>query len=173
MLGKEMNRVFDAVVGGWQLNGTYEWQTGEPFLLSPTQVWYYGGDVNQIISRVGQNTGTGQKYGIDQSAFIVPTANGAGIVRLNNFNTGLRNVPTTLDSARNQPFLNVNLSLSKNFHIREGMKLQVRAEALNAFNHAYFGNGIGLDPSNTGSFGIVTTQRNNPRDIQLGAKFVF
>jgi len=44
---------------------------------------------------------------------------------------------------------------------------------LNAFNHAYFGNGIGLDPNTPGSFGLVTTQRNNPRDIQLGAKFVF
>ncbi|MFL6227393.1 MAG: carboxypeptidase regulatory-like domain-containing protein [Pyrinomonadaceae bacterium] len=172
-LGKDMNRLVDLAFGGWQVNGTYEWQTGEPFLLSPTQVWYYGGDVNQIVSRVGENTGTGQKYGIDVSAFTVPPVNGAGVVRLNSFNTGLRNVPTTLDSARNQPFLNVNLSLSKNFHIREGMRLQVRAEALNAFNHAYFGNGIGLDPSNAGTFGIVTTQRNNPRDIQLGAKFIF
>jgi hypothetical protein len=173
LLGKEMNRWVDAVVGGWQLNGTYEWQSGEPFLLSPTQTWYYAGDPNQIVSLVGQDTGTGQKYGIDLSAFVVPQANGAGIVRLNNFNTGLRNVPTTLDSMRNQPYLNVNLSLSKSFQIKESMKVQVRAEALNAFNHPYFGNGIGLDPSNAGTFGIVTTQRNNPRDIQLGVKFVF
>jgi hypothetical protein len=171
--GHDMNRWVDAVVGGWQLNGTYEWQSGEPFLLSPTQVWYYAGDPNQIVSRVGQDTGTGQKYGIDTSAFIVPVVNGAGIVRLNNFNTGLRNVPTTLDNVRNQPFLNVNLSLAKNFQITERTKLQLRAEALNAFNHPYFGNGIGLDPSNTGSFGLVTTQRNNPRDIQLGVKFTF
>ena len=171
--GSNMNRWFDAVVGGWQLNGTYEWQSGEPLLLSPTQVWYYAGDPSQIVSRVGENTGTGQKYGVDLSAFIVPQVNGAGVVRLNNFNTGLRNVPTTLDNVRNQPYLNVNLSLAKNFQITEGMKIQLRAEALNAFNHAYFGNGIGLDPSNTGTFGIVTTQRNNPRDIQLGVKFVF
>ena len=171
--GSNMNRWADYVVGGWQLNGTYEWQSGEPFLLSPTQVWFYAGDPSQIVSRVGQGTGTGQKYGVDLSAFIVPQAGGAGIVRLNNFNTGLRNVPTTLDSVRNQPYLNVNLSLSKNFQITEGKKLQFRAEALNAFNHPYFGNGIGLDPSNAGTFGIVTTQRNNPRDIQLGVKFVF
>ena len=69
------------------------------------------------MSRVGENTGTGQKYGVDLSAFIVPTVNGAGIARLNNFNTGLRNVPTTLDNVRNQPYLNVNLSLAKNFQI--------------------------------------------------------
>ncbi|PYS84118.1 MAG: hypothetical protein DMF67_06335 [Acidobacteria bacterium] len=171
--GNDMNRWVDAIIGGWQLNGTYEWQSGETFLLSPTQTWFYAGDFNQIVSRVGENTGTGQKFGIDTSAFIIPTVNGAGIVRLNNFNTGLRNVPTTLDSMRNQPYLNVNLSLAKNFQITEKTKLQLRAEALNAFNHSYFGNGIGLDPSNAGSFGLVTTQRNNPRDIQLGLKFVF
>ncbi|PYS76136.1 MAG: hypothetical protein DMF66_16400, partial [Acidobacteria bacterium] len=158
--GNDMNRWVDAIIGGWQLNGTYEWQSGETFLLSPTQTWFYAGDFNQIVSRVGENTGTGQKFGIDTSAFIIPTVNGAGIVRLNNFNTGLRNVPTTLDTMRNQPYLNVNLSLAKNFQITEKTKLQLRAEALNAFNHSYFGNGIGLDPSNAGSFGLVTTQRN-------------
>jgi hypothetical protein len=33
-------------------------------------------------------------------------------------------------------------------------------------------NQINLDPNNA-AFGFVTTQRNNPRDIQLGAKFTF
>ncbi|PYS52946.1 MAG: hypothetical protein DMF68_00615 [Acidobacteria bacterium] len=170
--GKDMNRLADLVIGGWQINGTYEWQSGEPLTLSPTQVWYYEGDFNQLVSHVGENIG-GQKYGIDVSAFTVPLVNGQGIVRLNNFNTGLRNVPTTLDTMRNQPFSNVNLSISKNIRIGENKKLQFRAEAINALNHPYFGNGIGLDPSNTGTFGLVTTQRNNPRDIQLGMKFVF
>ena len=85
----------------------------------------------------------------------------------------MRNVPTTLDGLRNQAFLNVNLSLSKSFKFSEKTKLQFRAEAINAFNHPYFGNGIGLDPNNTTTLGYVTTQRNNPRDIQLGVKFVF
>ncbi len=171
--GKDANWFMNAILGGWQVNGTYEWQSGEPFTLSPTQVWYYGGDVRQIKALTGQNNRQGQKYGIDISAFQIPLVNGVGIVRLNNFNTGLRNVSTTLDGMRNQPFLNVNLSVSKNFKFSESTKLQFRAEAINAFNHPYFGNGIGLDPSTAGSFGLVTTQRNNPRDIQLGVKFVF
>ena len=163
----------NAILGGWQVNGTYEWQSGEPFTLSPTQVWYYGGDVGQLRALTGQNNGQGQKYAIDISAFQIPLVNGVGIVRLNNFNTGLRNVPTTLDGMRNQPFLNVNLSISKSFKFTEKTRLQFRAEAINAVNHPYFGNGIGLDPNNPGAFGLVTTQRNNPRDIQLGVKFVF
>ncbi len=166
--GNHANRYVDAAIGGWQVNGTYEWQSGEPFLLSPTQVWYFAGDITQVKSHTGENNSQGQKFGID-----IPAFNTAGILRLNNFNTGLRNVPTTLDNLRNQPFLNVNLSVSKNFNFGEKRKLQLRAEALNAFNHPYFGNGIGLDPNTPGSFGLVTTQRNNPRDIQLGIKYVF
>ena len=51
------------------------------------------------------------------------------------------------------------------------MRLQVRAEAINALNWVYF-SGLQLSPTNT-SFGFANTQRNLPRDIQLGARFLF
>jgi hypothetical protein len=136
--GANWNRALDLVAGGWQFNGTYEWQKGEPFLLS--NPLYFAGDVSQLESRVGQSDGVGRKYGIDFSAFD------PGLVRLSAF--GYRNVPTTLDNLRNQSFLNINLSLTKNFTLAEGLRLQFRAEALNAFNRPYFGAGINLDPNN-------------------------
>jgi hypothetical protein len=161
--GADMNRVLDAIVGGWQLNGTYEWQSGQPFLL--TQPLYYAGDVTQVKSRTGQDNGQGQKYGIRPLSAFDTT----GFVRLSSF--GLRNVPSTLDNLRHMPFTSVNLSLSKNFNFDETRRLQLRAEALNAFNHPYFID-VNLDP-NSAAFGFFTTQRNLPRDIQLGVKFVF
>ena len=160
--GADLNRALDAFVGGWQLNGTYEWQKGEPFSFSNSL--YFAGDVTQLKSRVGQKDAQGRTYGIDISAFD------PGLVRLTSF--GYRNVPTTLDNLRNQAFLNVNLSVSKDFKVSEGKRVQFRAEWLNAFNSPYFGSGINLDPSNQ-AFGFVTTQRNNPRDVQLGLKFTF
>jgi hypothetical protein len=160
--GSDLNRALDAFVGGWQLNGTYEWQKGEPFLFA--NPLYFAGDVTQLKSRVGQKDAQGRTYGIDISAFD------PGLVRLTAF--GFRNVPTTLDNLRNQSFLNVNLSVSKGFTVSEGKRLQFRAEWLNAFNSPYFGSGINLDPNNQ-AFGFVTTQRNNPRDVQLGLKFAF
>jgi hypothetical protein len=167
--GNNMNRLVDAVVGGWQLNGTYEWQSGEPFLLTAANL-FFPGDPATMVSRLGEGDGQGGKFGIDRSAFDAP-----GLVALSAF--GIRNVPTTLDNLRNQPFSVANLSLTKNFNFDETKTLQIRAEALNAFNHPYFGAGIGLNPGPVGSpnaaFGIVTTQRNNPRDIQFGAKFIF
>jgi hypothetical protein len=161
--GGDMNRVVDGIVGGWQLNGTYEWQKGEPFLLS--NPLYYAGDVKQLESRVGEKNAKGQKLGID-----VPAIDVTGLIRLTSF--GVRNVPTTLDNLRNQSYTNVNLSISKNFGLGEGRRLQFRSEWLNAFNWAYFGSGINLDPSNA-AFGLITTQRNNPRDIQFGLKYIF
>jgi Carboxypeptidase regulatory-like domain/TonB dependent receptor len=168
LLGSNMNRVLDAFIGGWQLNGTYEWQSGEPFLL--TNNLFFPGDVSTIVSRLGEGDGQGGKFGIDRSAIEAP-----GLVTLTQF--GIRNVPTTLDSLRNQPYSVANLSLTKNFNMGETRRLQLRAEALNAFNHPYFGAGMGLNPGTAASpnnaFGLVTTQRNNPRDIQFGAKFIF
>jgi hypothetical protein len=161
--GTDANKFVDAIFGGWQLNGTYEWQSGEPFLLTAGQ-FYSAVDVTQLESRVGQNNEQGLKYGVDRPAFDT-----TAFVRLTGF--GLRNVPTTLGNLRNQPYLNVNLSASKNFKFGEVKRLQFRVEALNAFNHPYFAL-VNLDPNNA-SFGLTTSQRNNPRDIQIGVKFVF
>lgn len=163
MLGSDMNRFVDAVIGGWQLNGTYEWQKGQPILLS--QPLFYEGNINELESFAGQRNGAGEKFGIaplrafDTTGFFRPTS------------SSLRSIPTTLDNLRHMPFTSVNLSVSKNFQLGEGKRLQFRAEALNAFNHPYFID-INVDPSNA-SFGLFTTQRNLPRDIQLGLKFTF
>jgi len=168
--GTSVNRVVDAIIGGWQLNGTYEWQSGEPFLLTAAPL-YYSGDVSELQSLLGKADGQGGKYGIDRSAIIAP----GSLVALTSF--GLRNVPTTLSNLRNQAYSVANFSMTKNFKFGEGKRLQFRGEALNAFNHPFFGFGIGLNPGTAAApnaaFGLVTTQRNNPRDVQLGIKFIF
>lgn len=161
-IGHDMNRFVDYIVGGWQLNGTYERQSGHPILLGTPL--FFAGDVTQLESRAGQNDGQGGKYGIDRPAFDTE-----GLLRLNAFS--LRNVPTTLGNLRHQALEVVNLSLSKNFRVGEGKRLQLRAEAINAFNHPYFID-LSSDPNNA-SYARYTTQRNLPRDIQLGAKFTF
>ncbi|MDT5272032.1 MAG: hypothetical protein QOH49_4218 [Acidobacteriota bacterium] len=167
--GKEMNKVVDAFIGGWQLNGTYEWQQGQPILLS--QGFFYAGDISAVESRAGQSTGDGRKYGIDLPVFVTPdgSAFNSRILRLTS--SSLRTVPTTLDNLRHMPFQSVNLSLTKNFKMGEGRNLQIRGEALNAVNHPYFID-LSADPTNA-SFGLYSTQRNTPRDIQIGAKFTF
>ena len=68
----------------------------------------------------------------------------------------------------------MDLSLFKNFPIKERLKFQLRFETFALFNHTNFGN-----PSatiNTSSFGNITSLNSitpGTRNIQLGAKLQF
>jgi hypothetical protein len=95
---------------------------------------------------------------------------------------------------RDTGFHNVDLSVSKNFRIRERMKAQFRIETFNIFNHPNFANpngatsgygqGAFADPSQTSQFGCGCATPDNAafnpvlgsgsaRAIQLGLKFTF
>lgn len=178
-LGKDWHPVVDAFLGGWQFQGVYEWQSGEPLLFGNV---FYNGDPTKIKSRIGKKNEQGQRYGIDIPAWelegfyldgIVATANAPGFA--NNFTSSssntLRYFPITLDNLRHQRFLKFDMGMSKNFRIREGMKLQVRIEAINFLNRPYF-TIPNTDPANSG-FGRTTSQRQPPRDIQIGGRFTF
>ena len=71
-------------------------------------------------------------------------------------------------------------AVSRDFRIREGQTLQVRAEAFNVTNSVRFGN-PGLSLSNAATFGKITSsaasQNGNtgggPRVMQFALKYVF
>ena len=87
-------------------------------------------------------------------------------------------------------FKNFDLSLAKNFHIGESMRLQFRAEFFNILNHPNFANpyggqnGYGFNDPSAGGFGCGCATPDiaaanpaigsgGPRSVQIGAKFVF
>jgi len=190
-IGNDWHPVVDAILGGWQFNAVYEWQSGEPLILGNV---FYNGDPRQLKARIGQSDEQGRKYGVDIPAFDIsgfrildtrqtlptgaanPTFNQLVVPGFgNNFSvTGqntLRSFPYTLNNLRNQPFQKFDLGLTKNFRIREGMKFQLRVEAINALNKVYF-SGLQVGVTNA-AFGLVNTQRNLPRDFQIGGRFTF
>jgi hypothetical protein len=67
-----------------------------------------------------------------------------------------------------------NLSVFKSFSlaaIREGMRLEYRAEAFNALNHAQFSS-----PDTTvngGTFGQIFSTTSPARQVQMALKFYF
>ncbi len=173
--GKEWNPWIDAFLGGWQLQGVYERQSGEPLQFGNV---YYGGDPSQLKNRLGEKNEAGLRYGIDIPAFDTAGffINGAAPAFANNFTSSsantLRYFPLTMSNFRNQRFLKFDLGLSKNFRIREGMKIQIRFEAINVLNSPYF-SAPSLDPTNS-TFGFTAAPtRQPPRDIQIGARFTF
>ncbi len=183
--GSDWHPVADAIIGGWQIQGVYEWQSGEPLSFGNI---YYAGDPENLVSLLGKKDSQGRRYGIDIPAFdtsgftvtytdpitLVVTQRvpgfGNNYASSSSANT-LRNFPLTTGSFRNQRFLKFDVGISKNFRIREGMKVQVRVEAINILNKPYF-SGLNLDPTNA-AFGLANTQRQPPRDIQIGGRFTF
>jgi hypothetical protein len=66
------------------------------------------------------------------------------------------------------------MSLMKNTRINESMKVQIRIEAINFFNHTYFPAPSTALGSAFGSIGLATSnQANYARRIQIGFKFLF
>ena len=72
---------------------------------------------------------------------------------------------------RELPSLNERFSVSKLSRVREGMHFELRGEFFNAFNRVRMGVGNGNVTSTT--FGKMTGVYNSPRQVQVGAKFVF
>jgi hypothetical protein len=191
----DMHPVADAILGGWQFQGVYEWQSGEPLLLGNV---FYNGDPSKLENLLGKKDAQGRRYGIDIPAWDIcgfytmncglPTATVPGFG--NNYTSGstntLRYFPLTLANFRGQRFLKFDVGVSKNFRIKEGMKIQLRIEAINVMNSPFFGsNSLQLDPTqvpnltnpnlnNLGRFGFTNAPtRQPPRDIQIGGRFTF
>lgn len=158
------NRVLDLIVGGWSANAFSVIQSGYP--LSVTQP-----NNNSVI---------GASYQRPNATGVWPVTSGSTDDRINGwinpaafsqaaqFTFG--NTSRFLD-IRGPGLFNWDLSLFKTYSIRERLKAQFRAEALNATNTVYFGT-----PNTTftsATFGAITSQINNPRLVQLGVRVTF
>jgi hypothetical protein len=174
--GKDWNRAADLVVGGWQVQGIWQWQSGRPLTLGNV---YYSGDLSKLKTKVTSKTVDGTVF--DTSGFYFTDAavqtngvvdpvkqrNDARIQLANN----IRTLPSRFSGFRGDAQNLWDLSVSKNFAFTETIRLQLRGEFLNAFNTPIFDN-PNLDPRNS-NFGRVTQQANLPRNVQIGLKLIF
>jgi len=80
-------------------------------------------------------------------------------------------------------YWNVDMRLVKEIRIRERLNLQFQYVVTNVFNHPVFADpavgdaqtGLGVDPTvgPGSSFGVVSSQGNNPRQMQFGLRLSF
>jgi hypothetical protein len=160
--------VADKVVSGWGVNGGTTFQDGFPLGLTATP------------NLTGFNTGLRPNV----TAGCNPVISGPIQQRLNRaFNTDCYSVPAgfTLGSeGRTDPVLrghginNWNASIYKKTSITERFNLEFRAEAFNLFNRVQFGNPNLVATTVAGNtFGIISTQLNTPRLIQLALRLTY
>jgi len=94
-------------------------------------------------------------------------------------NWSFGNTPKTLPQLFAPGTVNMDLSLFKNFHIKERSQLQFRAEAFNAPNHVNllapntsFTTNLNSSANTNALFGRITTAAD-PRKVQLALKLTF
>jgi hypothetical protein len=184
------NWLTNAVLGGWQLGGSVQLQSGFPVGNFP-DAFYRGGEID--IPSAERNTSRWFNTAAFQSFYDWPSFLPSGVTtttattaQINAAQTAantaaspvfhLRTLPLRFSTVRRDYIKNVDLTLLKDIRIRETMKVQLRFEALNAFNEPYFpGPTVAVNNSTFGAINVLTTsnQENYARRVQLGAKFIF
>jgi hypothetical protein len=158
------SRIFDRIVSGWSANAVGILQTGFPLSVTQPNNNSVFGASYQLPNATGLSPNTTGSTGERIDGWLNPAA----FSQAPQFTFG--NITRFL-SARGPALFNWDVSVFKAFSIQERIKAQFRAEALNATNTPYFGN-----PNTTltnNQFGVIGSQINNPRLVQLGARVTF
>jgi hypothetical protein len=150
------------VIGGWQLSNFLVFETGTPISVATQgDNLNTGGSYLQVPNRIAEanlpSSERTRNQFFDTDAFVRPA-----MYQLGNAGRRILIGPGT----RNR-----DLSFVKQFAITESKTLQLRGELFNATNHPNWGNpGTTLGAAN---FGIITSNSNLPRQVQIGLKFRF
>jgi len=165
-----MPRWADLIIGGWKTSGIWRIADGRPLAFTVgdgTLLPTYGGGIGtlrpNIVGTPKRNHGSDwvDNYFVDNTVFQRPA------------NYTLGDAPRTLGSVRSPSSFTTNLSVGKQFPIREEMNFEFRLEARNAFNHPVFGTPNTSVVSGQSDFGKITRTSVGPREVQLGFKFNF
>ena len=188
--GKALLRkgVLSQVIGGWRIGTTQRYASGTPIALTGA-FGFPGNTINNrptILTYQGWRAPTkGSSFDPNVDLFFqtptlanwngdVPTITQQGWFPLQPRNT-VGNMTVTNPEIRNFPILSENVALAKTFSLAAENKreLDVRLEGFNVLNRVQFGTPNTNLSATPGTFGLVTTQANAPRSLQLALKFVF
>lgn len=187
--------ILNDVIGGWELGALYIYETGSPWAIpnNPNEQYLHNAKVKRHIDK-----STGYIVGVAACAakWNENSSNQWEIdsLSVNNFyqyqaaggtcaQTDFLAVPS-YGALQNTVYSGIRIpndqqfdsNLAKNFDIREGLKLQLRLEAFNTFNHPLWQSGYTGSTSDT-YFGMIergaTGQSNLPREVQIAAKIVW
>ena len=185
---KEKRNLIGQALGGWQLSGNVQAQSGMPCGVGTNNDYAGVGEVGSFgcgtegqfwnmnatprhLGKFGGPNGTGGQwfsttYG-NNSPIFTPPATGTFVLQ--------RGVRDNIYGPMEQ---NWNIAMIKSFPITENTGFEFRAEAYNFINHpnlAPFGQSGSLNVTPTSSqFGEITAKNTtNPRTLQVGARIHF
>ncbi len=164
LVGKDVNRVVNEVIGGWAVSPIVSFRSGWPLPVYGAQdeSGTFGRGARADCSGLPSITktsiqGVGVQWFTNNGQFTNPAVGSFG------------NCSPQLDGLRSPHYTDVDMSLHKDFPIRERFRLQFRTDFINAFNHVQFNApNMGL-----GSTMGQITGAQPPRNIQLAMKLYY
>ena len=173
--GSSVSGPLNQVIGGWRISGSAVVYSGYPIEMnSPSEnnVHSYGqARANQYRPLKIRNRSLTHWWGTDPSA-IPCTAPGVdnglcayGVPAVNTFGTA------KVNTERTDGYRQVDASIFKDFHVTGTQLVTFRADIFNLFNLTSYGNPVN-NVSNP-NFGLVTSVKSPPRQIQLNLVYTF
>ncbi len=168
--GSSMNPVFDAALGGWELNSIITANTG-----TPLDITYSPSAANDVTGLTNDYRGQSEQRpnvsgsSVSQSKGQLVNTYFAGYT----FSTPPASAPfgsAGRDAFRAPGLSQWDFAVNKTFRIREGINLQFRSEFFNVLNHTNFG--IPNTVSTSAAFGTIRSTYP-PRQIQFALKLLF
>ncbi|MBI3678924.1 MAG: carboxypeptidase regulatory-like domain-containing protein [Acidobacteria bacterium] len=158
-LGSNMNRWLNLLAGGWQVEGWYEGQSGNPLGFGNA---IFRGDLKNVPLPVSERT----------SERWFNTATGFERNNANRLDSNIRTFPSRFSGIRGDGINNLDASFFKNFRFGERVTFQFRMESYNALNHVQFTDPT-TDPYNSNFGQIFGEKGHGQRQVTFGFKAVF
>ena len=164
------NKIGNALLGGWTLNGIVYLSSGLP-IPGPSAGLpeEYFNQRSNMNCNPGKNAPRTVNHWFNYSCFSIPSSP---------FVPGT--TPDFMGAIRTMGARDLDMSVYKTFPLGDERSLRFEAESYNVTNTVQFGmptvnsiHGVEKHPSEALSFGQITSDRNSPRQFQFGARFRF
>jgi hypothetical protein len=130
--GANVNKLVNAVLGGWNFSGIFTYYTGLPFY--PTIDSYPGKPYTGPNTVPDKGTGSPIASNPNRNAWILPLSSGAYTLPAPNT---FGDYP--INKTYGPRFVNLDASIMKQFSITERFKFTLRMDATNSLNHTNLG----------------------------------
>jgi hypothetical protein len=179
-IGGDMNRALDAVIGGWSLATMITAQSGQPMAIGMSNSRLANGSQRPDVICPQLKTGTSMHTVALNWENAGNGGNTPAFLNANCFaDPGDQipgNAPRYFSGLRVDGVHNADLNFYKSFVPKEGMRIEVRAEIFNLFNHARFAqpnSSVGNAGQPNPFFGTITSDQVNGTTLQIARFFQF
>jgi hypothetical protein len=178
--GGSMSRALDALIGGWSISGLTSWRTGLAFqTVANAYPISFANNVPAVFN------GDTAALKVD-THFEINAASGFPSIQLfqnqaaalGTFSGPLGLEAGSRNNLRGPHYSNFDIGLIKHIPVTEGVHLELRADAFNAFNHpnlALPGASATADITSPSTFGVIssTTGEQTYRVLQVAFRVDF